>query len=222
MNVTPTYPRHRAGLNEREVPGKVVTARPPKRSAQMLSASHALVSTLQKHRSKTSKLIRYGNLHFRGWLYTKRSNQTAPQFWRVANSLKTWKTSKGVFWYSSARPPNARDQSSPAKTLYFFRVNLCLLVSQLDFSSLTTNRMKLWKRNRCVYFFLNTRWFVNKEYYILQPECLFYAVYEESISKTNIFSHTTKGIFSCAAMNQGINTSKILVFAGIGIIPKPG
>jgi len=37
-------------------------------------------------------------------LYTKRSNQTALQFWRVVNSLKTWKTSKGVFWYSSARP----------------------------------------------------------------------------------------------------------------------
>jgi len=37
-------------------------------------------------------------------LYTKRSNQKALQFRRVVNSLKTWKTSKGVFWYSSARP----------------------------------------------------------------------------------------------------------------------
>jgi len=36
----------RAGLNEREAPGKVVTARPPKRLAQLLSVSHALVSTL--------------------------------------------------------------------------------------------------------------------------------------------------------------------------------
>jgi len=24
------------------------------------------------------------------------------------NSLKTWKTSKGVFWFSSAKPPKAR------------------------------------------------------------------------------------------------------------------
>jgi len=55
----------RAGLNEREAPGKIVTARPPKRLAQMRSVSHAHVSTLQKHRSKTSKLIRFGSLHFR-------------------------------------------------------------------------------------------------------------------------------------------------------------
>jgi len=34
-----------------------VTARQPKRLAQLPSVSHALVSTLQKHRSKTSKLI---------------------------------------------------------------------------------------------------------------------------------------------------------------------
>jgi len=55
----------RAGLNEREAPGKIVTAKPPKRLAQLRSVSHALVSTLQKHRSKTSKLIRFGSLHFR-------------------------------------------------------------------------------------------------------------------------------------------------------------
>jgi len=51
----------RAGLKEREAPGKVVTARPSKRLAQMRSVSHALVSTLQKHRSKTSKLIQFGS-----------------------------------------------------------------------------------------------------------------------------------------------------------------
>jgi len=55
----------RAGLNEREAPGKVVTARPLKRIAQLRSVSHNLVSTLQKHRPKTSKLIRFGSLHFR-------------------------------------------------------------------------------------------------------------------------------------------------------------
>jgi len=58
------------GLNEREAPGKVVNANPPKHLAQLRSASHALVATLQKHRSKTSKLMRFGNLHFRdnwGW-----------------------------------------------------------------------------------------------------------------------------------------------------------
>ena len=43
-------------------------------------------------------------------LYNKRSNQKALQFWRMVNSLKKWKTSKGVkkkravFWYPSARP----------------------------------------------------------------------------------------------------------------------
>ena len=35
----------RAGLNERKTPGKVVTARPPKRLAQLCSVAHALVST---------------------------------------------------------------------------------------------------------------------------------------------------------------------------------
>jgi len=55
----------RAGLNEHEAPGKVVTSRPPKRLAQLRSVSHALVSTLQKHQSKTSTLIRFGSLHFR-------------------------------------------------------------------------------------------------------------------------------------------------------------
>jgi len=48
------YIRHstfRAGLNEREAPGKVVTARSTKRSAQLRSVSNALVSTLQKHPS---------------------------------------------------------------------------------------------------------------------------------------------------------------------------
>jgi len=42
----------RAGLNDREAPGKVVTARPFKRLAQLSSVSHTLVSTLQKHRQK--------------------------------------------------------------------------------------------------------------------------------------------------------------------------
>jgi len=48
--------RLRAGLNERET---------PKSLAQLHNISHALVSTLQKHRSQTSKLIRFGSLHFR-------------------------------------------------------------------------------------------------------------------------------------------------------------
>jgi len=51
------YVVSRAGLNEREIQGKVLTARPPKHLAQLRSVSHALVSTLQKHRSKTSELI---------------------------------------------------------------------------------------------------------------------------------------------------------------------
>ena len=46
----------RAGLNEREAPGKVATARPPKRLAQLRTFSHVLVSTLQKHRSIKVKI----------------------------------------------------------------------------------------------------------------------------------------------------------------------
>jgi len=52
-------------LKEREAPGKVVTATTPKRLAQLRSVSHALVSAVQKPRSKTSKLIQCGGLHFR-------------------------------------------------------------------------------------------------------------------------------------------------------------
>ena len=58
-------PGGRAGLNEREAPGKVVTARPLKRLTQLNSVSHTLVSTLRKYRLKTSKVIRFGSLHFR-------------------------------------------------------------------------------------------------------------------------------------------------------------
>jgi len=54
-----------ARLNEREAPGKAVTARPSKRLAQLRSVSHALVSTLEKHRLKTSNLIWLGRLQFR-------------------------------------------------------------------------------------------------------------------------------------------------------------
>jgi len=38
-------------------------------------------------------------------LYSNRGNQKALQFSRVENRLKKWKNSEGVFWYSSARPP---------------------------------------------------------------------------------------------------------------------
>ena len=61
---------NRAGLNEREAPGKVVSTSPPKRLTQLRSVSHVLASTLPKHRSKTSKPIRFGSVHFRdnwGW-----------------------------------------------------------------------------------------------------------------------------------------------------------
>jgi len=49
----------RAGINEREAPGKFVTACPPKRLAQLSSVSQTLVLTLQNHQSK---LIRFGSL----------------------------------------------------------------------------------------------------------------------------------------------------------------
>jgi len=48
----------RAGLNEREAPGNVVTARPPKCLAQLCSVSKALDET-SKALVKTSKLIRF-------------------------------------------------------------------------------------------------------------------------------------------------------------------
>jgi len=56
----------RAGLNERETPGKVATARPPKRLVQL----HIVCFTCPRFNFveallKTSKLIRFGSLHFR-------------------------------------------------------------------------------------------------------------------------------------------------------------
>jgi len=57
QNWNSVVPLSRAELNEREVPGKVVTTRPPKRLTHLRSVSHALVSTLQKYLSKTSKHI---------------------------------------------------------------------------------------------------------------------------------------------------------------------
>jgi len=85
----------RAGLNEREAPGKIVTARPPKSLAQLSNVSHALVSTLQKHRSKMSKLIRFGSLHFRdnlGW------PRTAVRMWLICSN-KTLYHKKRSFCY---------------------------------------------------------------------------------------------------------------------------
>ena len=68
--------RSRAGFNEREAPGKVLTARPPYRLVQLRSVSNALVASLQKHRSKTSKLIRFGSsLNFRHFGATICSNR---------------------------------------------------------------------------------------------------------------------------------------------------
>jgi len=75
----------RAGLNESEAPSKVVTARPPKRLAQLRSVSHALVSTLQKYRSKTSEVKQFGSLHFRdhwGWPCTE------VRMWRICSNRK--------------------------------------------------------------------------------------------------------------------------------------
>jgi len=51
-------------------PGQSRDREAPKRLVQLRKVSHALVSTLQKHRWKTSKVIRFGNLHFSdnwGW-----------------------------------------------------------------------------------------------------------------------------------------------------------
>jgi len=81
----------RAGLNECEAPGKNVTARPPSRLAQLHSSvSHALVSTLQ-HWSKTSKLIRFGSLHFSdnwGWPCT------AVRMWLIYSNRKLYHKTK--------------------------------------------------------------------------------------------------------------------------------
>jgi len=77
----------RAGLNESEAPGKVLTTRPNKHLEQLRSVSHALVSTLQMQRSKTSKLIRFGSLHFRdnwGWPCT------AVCMWLICSNRKLY------------------------------------------------------------------------------------------------------------------------------------
>jgi len=77
----------RAGLNEREDPGKVVTAKPPKCFAQLRSVSNALVATLQNHRSKTSKLDTiWQPTHQRqlGW------PGTAVRMWLVCSNMQWW------------------------------------------------------------------------------------------------------------------------------------
>jgi len=73
------------GLSGHEVPGKVVIARPPKRLAQLRIVSRALVSTLPKNRSKTSKLIglRLGSLHFR-------DNWEAVCMWLIYSNRKSY------------------------------------------------------------------------------------------------------------------------------------
>jgi len=94
-----TQPKHRlirqlasrAGLNEREAPGKAVTAGPTKRLAQLRSGSHALVSTWKKHRWKTSKLIRFGSLHFRDhWAWPC----TSVRMWLICSNRKLYHNHK--------------------------------------------------------------------------------------------------------------------------------
>jgi len=51
-------------------PGQIHNRESHKRLAQLRSVSHALVSTLLKHQSKTAKVTRFGSLNFRdncGW-----------------------------------------------------------------------------------------------------------------------------------------------------------
>jgi len=77
--------RSRAGFNEGQAPGKVLTARSPNRLAQLRSVSNAHVATLQMHRSKTSKLIRFGSLHFRdNWW----SPFTVVRMWLICSNRK--------------------------------------------------------------------------------------------------------------------------------------
>ena len=55
--------------------------------AQLCTISHALVSTLQKHQSKTSKLIRFGSLPFRnnwGW------QCTTVRMWLICSKRKLY------------------------------------------------------------------------------------------------------------------------------------
>jgi len=55
--------------------------------AQLRSVSHALVSSLQKRQSKTSKLIRFGSLHFRGnWGWSC----TAVRTWFICSNRKLY------------------------------------------------------------------------------------------------------------------------------------
>jgi len=67
-----------------------ITEREPKKSGAVL-----------KNHSKTinAKVVSFLSL------FTKRRNQNPLQFWRVVNNINIWKTSKEVFWYSSAKPP---------------------------------------------------------------------------------------------------------------------
>jgi len=92
----------RAGLNDREALGKVVTTRPTKDLAQLCSLPHALVSTLQKHRSKMSKLIRFGILHFRnnwGWPCT------AVRMWLMCWNRKLYRQKQYYCYRDATQQP---------------------------------------------------------------------------------------------------------------------
>ena len=54
-------------------------------------------------------------------IYAKCSNQKVIQFRRVMNSLKTWKTSKGVFWYKREAPKSARLRAFARFTQWLIR-----------------------------------------------------------------------------------------------------
>ena len=72
--------------------------RGPNSLEKLRSVSHTFVSTSQKHRSKTSKLIRFSSLHFRGnWGWSR----TAVRMWLIhliCSNMQWWVHSFPFLW----------------------------------------------------------------------------------------------------------------------------
>jgi len=98
----------RAGLNEREAPGKVVTARPHKHLAQLRSVSHALVSTLQS----TGQIVKTDTIWPHAFQRQLRVTLQVVHMWLSCSNRKLYHKNRS-FCY--------RDTHHP--TIIFFRLS---------------------------------------------------------------------------------------------------
>jgi len=158
--------RSRAGLTKREAPGKVVTARPPQHLTQLSSISYTLVSTLQNHQSKTSKLIRFGSLHFRdnwGW------SCTAVRMWLtnlIFSNMQWWNCSSLM-----SAPLTAEEGCETSERLFYcrslLRNNNTVINPQMFTSSYGSRRFSECDRTE-----LPLRGFTTQICFFSRPGCL--------------------------------------------------